>query len=333
MKNWKRFVSGAVLVLGLAVLPQCTFGETPSTPAADRGIVLTGEAKQDYIQKEMNALYYRSGNAPAKPWSPPKGWVYEKLSIGDVPVERIAPAKSSAQRIILLLHGGGYMGGITDRYRALSVRQAEYMDAAEVWCVDYRRAPEHVYPAALEDAAAVYQGLLSRGIDPANIIVFGDSSGGNLALALALHLKEEGLPQPALLLLLSPWTDFEHKDGTSRTENFDKDKVLGAGTPFADSIRKRPPYAGSLPLDYPRLSPVHADLSGLPPMLIQTGGYDLLLTEDERLAEKAAADGTPATLTIYPEMPHVFTLVLPELAESAASLEEMRDFVNRHMQQ
>ena len=223
------------------------------------------------------------------------------------------------------------MGGITDRYRALAVRQATYMDAAEVYCADYRLAPAHVYPAALEDAAAVYRGLLARGIDPSNIIVFGDSSGGNLALELALYLKEQGLPQPALLLLLSPWTDFEYKEGTSRTENFKKDKMLGAGTPFADSVRKPSPYAGSLPLDDPRLSPIHADLSGLPPMLIQTGGYDLLLTEDEFLAEKAAADGTPVSLTIYPEMPHVFTLVLPDLAESIASLAEMRDFVNRHI--
>ena len=107
--------------------------------------------------------------------------------------------------------------------------------------------------------------------------------------------------------------------------------MLGAGTPFADSVCKPSPYAGSLPLDDPRLSPIHADLSGLPPMLIQTGGYDLLLTEDELLAEKAAADGTPVSLTIYPEMPHVFTLVLPDLAESIASLAEMRDFVNRHI--
>lgn len=328
METWKKYISAIVFICGFAVLPPYAFSAAASQ---EHGVVLTGEAKQDYIQKEMNALYHPSKNTPAKPWTQPKGWVYEKLAIGDVPVERIAPMKSASQRVILLLHGGGYMGGITDRYRALAVRQATYMDAAEVYCADYRLAPAHVYPAALEDAAAVYRGLLARGIDPSSIIVFGDSSGGNLTLELALYLKEQGLPQPALLLLLSPWTDFEYKEGTSRTENFEKDKMLGAGTPFADSVRKPSPYAGSLPLDDPRLSPIHADLSGLPPMLIQTGGYDLLLTEDELLAEKAAADGTPVSLTIYPEMPHVFTLVLPDLAESIASLAEMRDFVNRHI--
>ena len=212
------------------------------------------------------------------------------------------------------------------------MRQAAYTNAREIYCVDYRHAPVYRYPAALEDAATFYQGLLARGTRPSDIIIFGDSAGGNLAVALALHLRDKGLPQPAALILLSPWADFEHKDGTSRTENFTKDKVLGEGTPFAPHLRKTPPYAGSLPLDDPRLSPIHADLSGLPPMLIQTGGYDLLLTENEQLAEKAKADGTSVTFTVYPEMPHVFPLVLPELAESFVALEEMRDFVNRYMQ-
>ena len=211
------------------------------------------------------------------------------------------------------------------------MRQAAYTNAREIYCVDYRHAPVHRYPAALEDAATVYRGLLVRGTRPSDIIIFGDSAGGNLAVALAIHLRDKGVPQSDALILLSPWADFEHKDGTSRTENFTKDKVLGEGTPFAPHLCKTPPYADSLPLDDPRLSPIHADLSELPPMLIQTGGYDLLLTEDEQLAKKAKADGTSVTFTVYPEMPHVFPLVLPELAESIAACEEVRDFVNRYM--
>ena len=329
MKNWKKYISRAVFALGLAVLSPCAFGAPASQ---EHGIVLSGEAKQDYIQKEMNALYHPAKNTAAKPWSPPNSWIYEKLTIGDVPVERLAPPHPKTRRVFLQLHGGGYMGGLTNLYRAFAVRQEEYTDAAEVYCVEYRLAPPYVYPAALEDAAAVYQGLLARGIAPEDIILFGDSAGGNLAVELAIYLRDEGIPQPAVLVLASPWADFEHKAGTSRTGNFDKDKTLGKGTPLGAVVHLRPPYAGSLPLDDPRLSPIHADLSNLPPMLIQTGGYELFLTEDELLAEKAKADGTPATFTVYPEMPHVFALVLPELAESFASLEEMRDFVNRHMQ-
>lgn len=331
MKNWKRYIGGALLAFGLAVLPQCSFGNHAGAPAEVRGIVLTGEAKQDYIREQMDALFYPSENAKAEEFTAPAGWTYEKFIIGDVPVERLAPPNPKSRRVFLQLHGGGYMGGLTDLYRALAVRQAEYTDAAEVYCVEYRLSPPYVYPAALEDAAAVYQGLLARGIAPEDIILFGDSAGGNLAVELAIHLRDESIPQPAVLILASPWADFEHKAGTSRTWNFDKDKALGKGTPLGAVIHFTPPYAGSLPLDDPRLSPIHADLSNLPPMLIQTGGYELFLTEDELLAKKAQADGTPVTFTVYPEMPHDFALVLPELAESFASLEEMQSFVDQHM--
>lgn len=318
------------LSLGLPSFHTVDLARRPPTPKR-AAIVLTGEAKQTYIKTQMAALYYPSEDSKPAPFTAPEGWTYENTSIGNVPVERLAPPKPTSKRIVLQLHGGAYMSGLTDLYRTFAVRQAAYTNAREIYCVDYRHAPVYRYPAALEDAATVYQGLLAHGTRPSDIIIFGDSAGGNLAVALALHLRDKGLPQPAALILLSPWADFEHKDGTSRTENFTKDKVLGEGTPFAPHLRKTPPYAGSLPPDDPRLSPIHADLSGLPPMLIQTGGYDLLLTENEQLAEKAKADGTSVTFTVYPEMPHVFPLVLPELAESIAACEEVRDFINRYM--
>ena len=330
MNNWKRYISGIMLVLGLMILPQCSFDKASDTPET-RGIVLTGEAKQDYIQQQMNELYHPPEDKKPTPFTAPTGWTYEKTPIGNVRVERLAPPKSSTKRVVLQLHGGAYMSGITDLYRTFAVRQAEYTNAREIYCVEYRHAPVHHYPAALEDAAAVYRGLLARGTNASDIVIFGDSAGGNLAVELAIYLRDEALPQPAALVLLSPWADFEHKDGTSRTENFTKDKVLGEGTPFAPHLRSTPLYAGDLPLDDPRLSPIHADLRGLPPMLIQTGGYDLLLTEDEQLAAKAKADDTDVTFTVYPEMPHVFPLVLPELAESFALFEEVRDFVNHNM--
>ena len=330
MKRWTSYVGGIALILGLCVLPQCAFDKTPPSPDV-RGIVLTGEAKQAYIKAQMDALYDPPENVKTEPFAAPAGWTYEKLSIGTVPVERLAPPKASSKRVVLQLHGGAYMGGMSDLYRTFAVRQTEHTDAHEIYCVEYRHAPMHVYPAALEDAAAVYQGLLARGTKPSDIILYGDSAGGNLAVELAIYLREHSIPQPAVLVLLSPWADFEHKEGTSRTENFTKDKVLGAGTPFAPHLQSVPPYAGGLPPDDPHLSPIHADLSGLPPMLIQTGGYELLLTEDERLAEKARKDGTPVTCTVYPEMPHVFALVLPELAESIAAGEEVRNFINQYM--
>ena len=330
VNKWKQYIGAGLLVLGVAILLHNGFGKTSATPEA-RGIVLTGAAKQEYIRAQMDALYNPPENQKSAPFTVPEGWMYEKTAIGKVPVERLAVPKPTSQRVALQLHGGAYMSGITDLYRAFAIRQAMCADAREIYCVDYRHAPVHHYPAALEDAAAVYRGLLARGTNASDIVIFGDSAGGNLAVELAIYLRDEALPQPAALVLLSPWADFEHKDGTSRTENFTKDKVLGEGTPFAPHLRSTPLYAGDLPLDDPRLSPIHADLRGLPPMLIQTGSYDLLRTENERLAAKAKADDTDVTFTVYPEMPHVFPLVLPELAESFAALEEMRDFVDHHM--
>ena len=157
-----------------------------------------------------------------------------------------------------------------------------------------------------------------------------DSAGGNLAVELSLYLKENKLPQPGVIALASPWTTFEHKKGTSRYYNDEKDVILGKGTPLNIPV-KDAKYKGKLSRKDPRLSPIYADLSGLPPMLIQAGGNELFLTESVRLAEKAAADGIPVTLTVYPGMSHDFALLLPEMQDSIDSLDEIADFANRYM--
>ena len=130
--------------------------------------------------------------------------------------------------------------------------------------------------------------------------------------------------------MASPWTTFEHKKGTSRYYNDEKDVILGKGTPLNIPV-KDAKYKGKLNRKDPRLSPIYADLSGLPPMLIQAGGNELFLTESVRLAEKAAADGIPVTLTVYPGMSHDFALLLPEMQDSIDSLDEIADFANRYM--
>ena len=186
--------------------------------------------------------------------------------------------------------------------------------------------------AALDDAAAVYRELLASGVRPENVIVIGDSAGGNLALALSLRLKEDGVAQPALLALISPWTTFE-QTAPSRTANRERDLVLGSkGFPlYAEVQLRKPSYAGEMDLNDPQLSPIYADLRGLPPMLIQVGGYELFLDDGLSLARRASSDDVEGTLTIYPGMPHDFPLLLPELDETAASLQEFKDFVERHM--
>ena len=182
---------------------------------------------------------------------------------------------------------------MSNNHRILGLRQATLADAGEVYFVNYRLAPAHVYPAALEDAVAVYKELLNRGIKGENIILTGDSAGGNLAVELALYLKENKLPQPGVIALASPWTTFEHKKGTSRYYNDEKDVILGKGTPLNIPV-KDAKYKGKLSRKDPRLSPIYADLSGLPPMLIQAGGNELFLTV--RSAPDADPGGRQRTL-------------------------------------
>jgi len=196
--------------------------------------------------------------------------------------------------------------------------------------VNYRLAPRHTYPAALDDAMTAYRFMLKKGYKPENIIVFGDSAGGNLALALSAKLKEEKLPQPALLILDSPWTTLE-TESPSRKESVKRDLVLGEINPGMFHEINHPTYAKGMNLSDPHLSPIYGDLTGFPPMLIQAGGYELFLDDGMKLAKKAAADNVKVTLTVYPGMSHDFALCLPELQDSIDSFAEIRDFINLNM--
>ena len=196
--------------------------------------------------------------------------------------------------------------------------------------LDYRTAPKHTYPAALKDAVRGYEDILSKGADPNKIIVFGDSAGANLALALSLYLKEHNRPQPGALVLVSPWTTFE-TDFPSRLKNAERDMILGKINPRMYNEVGNPSYGKGISQKDSRLSPIYADLKGLPPMLIQAGGSEMFLDESVALVKKAADDGIIATFTAYPDMSHDFALLLPELEDSVNSFKEIRDFVNRYV--
>lgn len=295
------------------------------------GAVLTGEAKQAYITEKVNAIFHPPAGASASAFELSDGWTITREDIDGVAVDHIASEEKRKGRILLQLHGGGYVLPLGDGHRMLAVRQAALIGASDAYCVDYRIAPVYRYPAALDDAVSTYKGLLARGIAAKDIVLVGDSAGGNLALCLALYLKEQGIAQPGVIALASPWTTMEHRAGTSRTTKEHADQVLGIGTPLYDAVKVGDYADGAFPRNDPRLSPIYADLTGLPPILIQTGGNELFLTENEELAQKAAADGVPITLTVYPGMPHDFALLLPEMEDSVQSLRELADFVNRYM--
>lgn len=329
-QNLYKCLSAGMLSAALLGTSMTAFAaEAWKLPAA--GLSMNWTETQDYMEQTMQAFYHPAPGAP-KPsaFTAPDGWSYDTFQAEGVTVERLENPKAASDRVILQLHGGGYVGPLHDLYRQMAVRHAVVTDAAETYMLHYRLAPEHTYPAALEDAAAVYNELLRRGIEPERIVVMGDSAGGNLALALSVYLKEHHLPQPKLLVLISPWTTMAG-DIPSRVYNADRDMVLGKGTPMYAEVENPPSYAKGFSRTDPRLSPLYADLTGLPPMLIQAGGYELLLDDSTELLKKAAADNVNVTLTVYPGMPHDFALVMPELQESVDSFREIRDFVDAHM--
>ena len=294
-------------------------------------VQLEGVAKQNYIQEKMDVIYQKkSGEShPFSKFEVPDGWTYEKFEIDGAKAENLKNLSAKTDRVILHLHGGGYVLPLDNGHRNLSLVQADLLDAKEIFLSDYRIAPQNIFPAALDDAVKLYKEILNRGINPENIIVTGDSAGGNLALALSVYLKKNNLPQPKCLILISPWTTIESQK-LSLKNNESRDLILGKGTPFFEPV-KNPAYAKNLNKKNPELSPLYADLKNLPPMLIQVGGYELFFDECIEFAKKAAADDVKVTLTIYPEMSHDFALLLPDLQESVDSFIEIKNFIEENM--
>lgn len=199
--------------------------------------------------------------------------------------------------VVLYLHGGAYVVGSPGSHRPITAALAE-ATCARVLAVDYRLAPEHPCPAAIDDAVAAFDALIAQGTPAARIAIAGDSAGGGLALATLLALGHRGGPLPAAGILISPWVDLSNADPS---ENNPSDIVVRDGKNL-DALS----YAGSLPLDDPRVSPINADLSGLPPMLILAGGSETLLSDSERLARRAIEVGAEHTLHVEPGEIHVY---------------------------
>lgn len=242
----------------------------------------------------------------------PQGWMQEKLQFANVPVEKYTNPAGDAARIVLFLHGGGYVGGLHNRYRDWGIHQAELAGSGTLLAVDYRLAPEHAYPAALDDAVTTYTGLVAVGYDPAKMILVSDSAGGNLALALSLYLWDHYLPLPKAMVLISPWADMGN-DLPSRSLNLENDKILGVKNRRLDPEIAQPTYAKGTAVDTPYLSPIYADTKGLPPILITAGGNELFLDDTALFAAHAKAAGVPCP--VYNLSGHV-----PRLDDSLAGI-------------
>ena len=239
------------------------------------------------------------------------------------PRELIDPF-GEGREVILQLHGGGYIGRIRNAYRDFAVLYSKLTKDRAVLSVDYRVAPEHVFPAALLDALDAYEWLLKNGYREDQIIVAGDSAGGGLALALCLCLKENGRALPCGIVAMSPWTDMT-ASGPSYEENFENDPLFG-GT--EDSMIYNREYAAGEDLTNPYLSPLFGEYEGFPPMLIQVGSYEMLLSDSVLLAQKAKEAGVKVRLSIYEGMFHVFQMAPLTLPECKRAWVEIGHFID-----
>ncbi|CAG6398501.1 alpha/beta hydrolase [Streptomyces cocklensis] len=253
----------------------------------------------------------------------PDGVRIESLSLDGIPALSIEPQATTPDSTVLYFHGGCFVVGSARASAGLAANLAR-KTGARVISVDYRLAPEHPYPAALDDALTAYRALLGGEHGTAPIAVAGESAGANLATALILAARGLGdLPQPACAVLFSPWADLTVPH---LPQDAGLDPVINAG---ALRTRAVDYLAGADPRDG-LLSPVHADLTGLPPMLIQAGSEEYLLDDAVRLAARAAADHVPVTLDVTPRVLHVFQAFAALLEEGEDALTRAAAFLHTH---
>jgi monoterpene epsilon-lactone hydrolase len=251
----------------------------------------------------------------------PDGVSWTEVDAGGVPAIWAEPDDGSGDAVILYVHGGGYVIGSADAYRGVTGHLARAA-GCRVLNVDYRLAPEHPHPAAVEDSTAAYRWLLEQGVAPTNVAIAGDSAGGGLTVATLLAIRDAGLPQPAAAVPISPWVDME-ATGATMTSNAGKDVLIQEGLikGLADAFLQ-----GSDPRQ-PLAAPLHADLTGLAPLYIQVGGDETLLDDARRLAERATAAGVDTRLEVFPEMQHVFQIAAGALPEADDAWRKVADYL------
>ena len=251
----------------------------------------------------------------------PPGVTYEADSLGGVPVEWAIPDAHAPERVLVYFHGGGYLQGSPATHRALVGRLALAASARAV-SVDYRMGPEAPFPAAVEDACAVLQALAGMGVPPTATAVAGDSAGGGLAAAALIATREAGATLPGAALLLSPWTDLaltgESIRGRARRDPMLTEEHLRIGVEGY--------LAGADPRG-PLASPLHADLRGLPPLLVHVGGREIIHDDSSRFVERARAAGVDATLEVWEPQFHIWHFFAPVLPEAREAITRAGDWL------
>ncbi len=294
-------------------------------------VSLRGKLMGDMIKVIMDSTMghrFQTGEIrknPVEPaWACPEGYEYELVEAGQFTMEYLRPFQVSTGRVVLQLHGGGYIGPMRNIYRDFAVCYSQKSMGGDVLTIDYRVAPEHPYPAALEDAIEAYRWLLEeKKYAPDKIVVAGDSAGGGLALSLALYLRDHRIPMPAGIVTMSPWTDLTCS-GESHKTNFLNDPQFGNTT---DSMLYNCPYIGDADPTDPYLSPMFGEYGKMPPMLMQVGGNEVLLSDTLVVADKVRAACGKLRVSVYDGMFHVFQMALRLIPESQEAWTDVGAFL------
>ncbi len=248
----------------------------------------------------------------------------EKVNAGGIDGEWISAPNSSADRAVLYVHGGGYVIGSVNTHRDLMGRIAR-ASGARVLGINYRLAPEHPFPAAVDDAVAAYRWMLAQGLQPKRIAVAGDSAGGGLTVATLVAIRDAKLPLPGAGVCISPWVDMEGIGESMKTRAaadpvVQREGLLGMAAAYLGGQNPRSPLA----------APLYADLKGLPPLLIQVGDAETLLDDSTRLNDRAKAAGVSTKLEVWPEMIHVWQLFASFLPEGQQAIDGIGSFLKEH---
>ena len=249
---------------------------------------------------------------------------WQPVDAGGVPGEWIAAPGAAEDRTILYLHGGGYVFWEVWTDRDLISRLTRSAGARGLG-IDYRLAPEHPFPAALDDAIGAYRWLLANGADPSHIVIAGDSAGGGLTLATLVALRDAGKPLPSCGICISPWVDLEAL-GESRTTKAQVDPIVAREV----TLRMAKMYLGENDWRTPLAAPLYADLRGLPPLLIQVGNQETLLDDSTRIAQRAEEAGVDVTLDVWDDMPHVWHIFASFLPEARQAINGAGELIRKH---
>lgn len=279
-------------------------------------------AREGLTLQERRALMEEG----AKLFPAPGQTQYQPVDAAGIPAEWIIP-DGAGDRTLLYLHGGGYLLGSIKTHRVLAALLAA-ASGARALIIDYRLAPEHPFPAAVEDTVATYRWLLAQGISSDRIVIGGDSAGGGLAIAAMVSLRDEGQPLPATAVCLSPWTDLEI---TGDALNVEDNQEIAVQREALLAMAKT--YLGGADPRHPLASPIHAALQGLPPLYIQAGGAETLLDDATRLARNAQDAGVDVEIEIWDDMFHVWQAYAPILPEGRQAIDKIGGYIKKRLPQ